>query len=142
MKAALGSLGYLSAGPRSAASGADPKDRLPQFQLYEKAENQLLSGRLDEAVATLRQILSQDPKNTLAQRDLGVAYVAKGLYAQARTALEKVVAIAPDDYVAQFELGLSFEHMGMMREAREHLEAACKISPGAQQCKKELENLR
>jgi choline-sulfatase len=141
-KAALGSLGYLSAGPRSVASGADPKDRLPQFQLYEKAENYLLSGNLDAAVATLKQILTQDPKNTLAQRDLGVAYVAKGLYPQARTALERVVATAPDDYVGQFELGLTFEHLGLMRQAREHLQAACKISPGAEQCKKELEKLR
>jgi choline-sulfatase len=141
-KAALGSLGYLSAGPRSVASGADPKDRLPQFQLYEKAENQLLSGNPDAAIATLKQILSQDPMNTLAQRDLGVAYVAKGLYPQARTALERVVATAPDDYVGQFELGLTFEHLGLMKEAREHLQAACKISPGAEQCKKELEKLR
>jgi choline-sulfatase len=141
-KATLGSLGYLSAGPRSVASGADPKDRLPQFQLYEKAENHLLSGNLDAAVATLKQILSQDPMNTLAQRDLGVAYVAKGLYPQARTALEHVVATAPDDYVGQFELGLTFEHLGLMKEAREHLQAACKISPGAEQCKKELEKLR
>jgi choline-sulfatase len=141
-KAALGSLGYLSAGPRSVASGADPKDRLPQFQLYEKAENHLLSGNLDAAIATLKQILGQDPKNTLAQRDLGVAYVAKGLYPQARTALERVVATAPDDYVGQFELGLAFEHLGLPREAREHLQAACKISPGAEQCKKELEKLR
>jgi choline-sulfatase len=140
-KAALGSLGYLSAGPRSAASGADPKDRLPQFQLYEKAENLLLSGRLDAAIATLRQILTQDPTNTLAQRDLGVAYVAKGLYPQARKALEKVVAIAGDDYVAQYELGLTFGHLGMTKDAREHLQAACTISPGAQQCKQELEKL-
>lgn len=141
-KAALTSLGYLSAGPRSSVSGADPKDRLPQFQLYEKAENHLLSGRVDEAITILRQILSQDPKNTLAQRDLGVAYVAKGLYPQARTALEKVVATAPDDYVGQFELGLTFGHLGMAKEARDHLQAACKISPGAEQCKKELEKLR
>jgi TolA-binding protein len=141
-KAALGSLGYLSSGPRSVTSGADPKDRLPQFQLYEKAENHLLSGNLDAAIATLKQILVQDPHNTLAQRDLGVAYVAKGFYPQARTALERVVAIAPDDYVAQYELGLTFEHLGMMKEARDHLQAACKISPGAEQCKKELEKLR
>lgn len=141
-KAALGSLGYLSAGPRSIASGTDPKDRLPQFQLYEKAENQLLSGNLDAAISILKQILGQDPRNTLAQRDLGVAYVAKGLYPQARASLERVVATAPDDYVGQFELGLTFVHLGMEREAREHLQAACRISPGAEQCKKELEKLR
>jgi choline-sulfatase len=141
-KAALKSLGYLSAGPGNVMSGADPKDRLPQFQLYEKAENHLLSGNLDAAIATLRQILGEDPKNSLAQRDLGVAYVAKGLYPQARTVLERVVAIAPDDYVAQFELGLTFEHLGLMEEARKHLQAACQISPGAEQCKKELEKLR
>jgi choline-sulfatase len=140
-KSALNSLGYLASGPRSTASGADPKDRLLQFQLYEKAENHLLSGRTDAAISVLKQILAQDPKNTLAQRDLGVAYVTKALYPQARTALERVVAVAPDDYVAQYELGLTFEHLNLMKEARGHLQAACKISPGAQQCKKELESV-
>jgi arylsulfatase A-like enzyme len=138
-KAALNSLGYLSAGPQGAGSGSDPKDRLPQFQLYEKAENNLLSGRVDEAIATLKQILSQDPKNTLAQRDLGVAYVSKGLYPQAKVALETVVRIAPDDYVGQYELGLTDDHLGLLKEARAHLQAACAISPGAQQSRKALE---
>jgi arylsulfatase A-like enzyme len=140
-KAALGSLGYLSSGPRGADSGADPKDRLPQFQLYEKAENYLLSGQTDTAIATLKQILSQDPKNTLAMRDLGVAYVSKGEYAQARTALERVVAIAPGDYVGQFELGLTDQHLNMFKEAQSHLQSACKISPGAQQCQNALKEV-
>jgi arylsulfatase A-like enzyme len=138
-KAVLESLGYLSAGPQGAGSGADPKDRLPQFQLYEKAENHLLSGRVDEAIALLKQILAQDPKNTLAQRDLGVAYVSKGLYTQAKAALERVAGIAPDDYVGQYELGLADDHLGLLKEARVHLQAACAISPGAQQCRKALE---
>jgi hypothetical protein len=138
-KAVLGSLGYLSAGPGGTGSGADPKDRLPQFQVYEEAENHLLSGRIDEAISALNRILSQDPKNPLARRDLGVAYVAKGMYQQAKNALEQVAVSAPDDYVAQYELGLADEHLGLLKEARTHLKAACAISPGAQQCRKELD---
>jgi choline-sulfatase len=139
-KEALRSLGYLAAGPREAAgSGADPKDRLPQFQLYEKAENHLLSGRVDAAISTLLQIVAHDPHNTLAQRDLGVAYVAKGVYQEARTFLQQVVAAAPTDYVGQFELGLADEHLGLLKEAQEHLQAACKIAPDAAQCRRELE---
>jgi hypothetical protein len=58
-RALLNSLGYLSSGPRTAAggSGADPKDRLPEFRMYEDAQLQLYHRKMTEAIATLRQLL-------------------------------------------------------------------------------------
>jgi len=59
-RALLDSLGYLSAGPRAAlgGNGADPKDRLPEFRLYEDAQVALYGRRLDEAVAILSRLLA------------------------------------------------------------------------------------
>ena len=143
-RALLGSLGYLAGGPRPAieTQGPDPKDRLPEFQLYDKALDYISAGRLDEAIATLQRLLARDPHNTLARRDLGVSYVAKGNYREAIPCFEQVLAVAPDDYVAHFELGLATLHLGRLKEALEHLQAACKIAPESAQCRKQLESLK
>jgi arylsulfatase A-like enzyme len=146
-RALLGSLGYLAAGPRTGASvgastGADPKDKLAEFQLYERAQVSLYYRHLDEAVALLSRLLAGDPKNLLARRDLGAAYVDQKAYAKARACFEQVVAAAPDDYVAHFELGIVDKNLGLMKEARSHMEAACRIAPEAAQCRVELEKMK
>jgi tetratricopeptide (TPR) repeat protein len=140
-QALLNCLGYLSAGPRAAlgGSGPDPKDRLPEFRLYEDAQVMLYNRRLGEAAAILGRLLARDPQNTLARRDLAGTYVELKDYAKARAAFQQVLAVAPDDYVTQYELGLSDERLGLMKEAEEHLRAACRIAPEAQQCRRELD---
>ncbi len=139
--AALRSLGYLAPGPQSPGkpSGADPKDRLSEYRLYEEAQDEILSGRSTQAVFILRQILERDPRNTLARRDLGVAYIQQARYAKARANLEQVVATAPSDFVARFDLGVADEHVGRYSEALEQLRAACRIAPNAGGCRRELE---
>jgi arylsulfatase A-like enzyme len=144
-KALLGSLGYLAGSPRppgSTSGGPDPKDRLPELQLYEKSQVLLYYGRLDEAIAALREIVRRDPRNTLAQRDLGAAYVERKEYSQACAAFEKVLAAAPGDYMTQFEMGIAEEHRGLTKEAITHLETACRIAPEAVQCREELAKLK
>lgn len=142
-RALLASLGYLSGSAHAATGSAmpDPKDRLPEYQLYEQAQTLLYDGRLEQAATILRQILAHDSKNTLARRDLGGTYVEQHLYEKARQCFELVVTEAPDDYMAQFELGIADKHLGLNREAVEHLEAACKVAPGAEQCRRELQDL-
>lgn len=142
-RALLDSLGYLSAGPRAAlgGNGPDPKDRLPEFRLYEDSQVMLYNRRLDEAVAILGRLLARDPHNTLARRDLAGTYVELKEYAKARANFQQVLAVAPDDYVTQFELGISDERLGLLQEAGEHLQAACRIAPEAQQCRRELETV-
>lgn len=119
----------------------DPKERLAEYRLYEKGQALLYDRRLEEAAVVFRQILTRDPKNTLARRDLGGTYVEQKLYAKARECFEQVVTAAPDDYMAQFELGIVCKRLGLTQEASEHLQAACKAAPGAEQCKRELEGL-
>jgi choline-sulfatase len=142
-RALLDSLGYLSGRSHTAAGATmpDPKDRLAEYRLYEKAQTLLYNRRLEEAAATFRQILASDSKNTLARRDLGGTYVEQHLYAKARECFEQVVTAAPDDYMAQFELGVADKNLGRTQEALEHLQIACKVAPGAEQCRRELDAL-
>jgi arylsulfatase A-like enzyme len=142
-RALLGSLGYLAGGPKTSQNaGADPKEKLPEFQAYERCELLLANHHLDEAVAQLSKLVTADPRNLLARRDLGSAYVDLKQYAKAREAFEQVLKAAPGDYVAQFELGVVDKNLGMMKEARAHLETACKIAPEAAQCRAELEKMK
>jgi arylsulfatase A-like enzyme len=140
----LASLGYLSRGPgaRAAGSGFDPKDRLPEYRLYEESMDAIAHRRLDAAVALLRKVLAQDATNTLARRDLGSCYLDLHDYAKARASFEQVVAAAPDDYASQFGLAMSDKHLGLAGEARAHFEAACGIAPRALQCRRELDALK
>jgi arylsulfatase A-like enzyme len=143
-KALLGSLGYLAGSPRTpnSSGGPDPKDRLPELQLYEKSQVLLYYGRLDDAIVALREIVKSDPGNTLAQRDLGAAYVERKQYKNARAAFEKVLAVAPADYMTEYEMGLAEEHLGLVKEAIAHVQTACRIAPEAVQCRQELAKLK
>jgi len=140
-RALLDSLGYLSSGPRAKSSGpqADPKDRLPEFRMYEGAQLLLYHRKMAEAIATLRQLLARDPHNLMARRDLGSALVETGDFAKARPAFQQVLAVAPDDYMANYEIGIAEDKLGLLKEAKEHLETACRIAPESQQSRKELE---
>ena len=141
--ALLSSLGYLSGSPsKSDGSGPDPKDRIAELQLYERALDYLSQRRLDEAIATLGQILARDPHNILARRDLGGCYIERASYAKARANFQKVVAVVPDDYMAQLELGIADEHLGLLREAIEHVQVACRLYPESAQCHRELDTLQ
>jgi len=141
--AALKSLGYLAPGSRPPVeiAGADPKDRLPEYALYEKAQNEILSGRNAEAILILRRILAQDPKNTLARRDLGIAYHAQQNDAKARENLQRVAAAAPSDFMAHFVLALADERLGFLPEALDQLRVACRIAPNSAGCRRELESV-
>jgi hypothetical protein len=68
---ALESLGYLSgAQGQSAGKGPDPKDRIAEYQLFEKSLDAFYAHRIDEAIAGLRRVLAQDPGNKPAARAL------------------------------------------------------------------------
>lgn len=139
---ALKSLGYLAPTARPGdASGADPKDRLAEYNLYEDAQHEMLSGRNTAGIAILEKILAQDPKNTLARRDVGIAYNAAQKYAKARENLKQVTEAAPSDFVAHFELGIAEEHLGNFSDAREQLQIACRMAPQSNGCKRELESV-
>jgi choline-sulfatase len=63
-KNALGSLGYLAGGQANpTATGVDPKDRIAEYQLFERALDAFYAGRLEEAIADLRRVRAQDPTN-------------------------------------------------------------------------------
>ena len=143
-KQVLESLGYLAPGPRAVTggSGADPKDKLPELLQYEDALSMMEARHYDAAIAALRAILNQDPRNLLARRDLGVSLIEKHEFEKAAEELRRVVAASSEDYVTRYELGIAEEGLGHYRAARDQFEFACRIAPGARQCKDAIERVR
>ena len=134
----LNSLGYVAPGPHPTGPQPDPKDRLPEYRLYENSMDAQAHGHPAQAAALLQQILTQDPTNTLARRDLGSCYLDLRQYEKARAALEKVAIAAPNDYATQYGLGLANKHLGHNEEARQNFEAASRLAPNSSQARREL----
>jgi len=96
----LGSLGYTAAGKQSARNpAADPKDKLPEQEAYERGLTLLYSGRYDQAILALRRIVAADARNLPALGALGEAYLRLGNAARAlelwQQALERDPAYRP-----------------------------------------------
>jgi hypothetical protein len=68
----LQSLGYLAGSPArgDAGSGADPKDKIAEYQLFEKALDEFYAHQVDAAIANLERLLAKDPGNQPAKRAL------------------------------------------------------------------------
>jgi arylsulfatase A-like enzyme len=79
-RTALESLGYLAGNRRSqsATEGPDPKDRLPEYQIFEKSLDAFYGHRLEAAISGLRRVVAQDPGNLPARGTLGQVYLSAG----------------------------------------------------------------
>jgi len=93
--AALKSLGYLAGSQRKGSEGPDPKDRLPEYQLFEKALDAFYAHRLDAAIGGLRRVLTLDPGNLPARGTLGQVYLSAGKLEAAIREWKAALAIDP-----------------------------------------------
>jgi tetratricopeptide (TPR) repeat protein len=87
-------------------------------------------------------ILTTDPKNLLARRDLAVALIEQKDYPHALAELQQVAAAAPDDYITRYESGIANEAMGHLREAADQFDAALRIAPNSTQAKEAVQRFR
>lgn len=89
----------------------------------------LLSGRINEAIAELSTAASLDPKLTEAHNLLGVAYDKKGFGDQAKNSYERAVKMEPEDADTLNNLGFSLYQNGNYRAAVDRLKRAVKLAP-------------
>ena len=79
-----------------------PKDALKQFEQGVKAEKK---NRREEALRHYQRAVELAPQFYAARNNLGLAYMAKADFANARQQFEKVISINPADTEAYFNLG-------------------------------------
>jgi len=102
--------------------GTDVQAQSPPTDLYEKAVQDRLAGRLDDAVMELRQYLVVAPKDADAWLNLGLAYSAKHEYATAEDTFLRGLAIAPDYADLRIAYARIAYFQGRRNEARQRLE--------------------
>jgi tetratricopeptide (TPR) repeat protein len=124
----LGSLGYTAGGKQTPQGApADPKDKLAEQEAYERGLTLLYSGRYDQAILTLRRIVTGDARNLPALGALGEAYLRSGNAPRAlelwQQALERDPAYQP-----------AAELIGEYWLARKDYAKACRFLPTAPQC--------
>lgn len=131
-RGALESLGYLSGGARTGGRGGgpDPKDKLAEYNLYEKALTALYSGRPDNAIAGLRSALAEDPHNTLARYYLGDAYLRSGKPDDAVREWTSALAFDPEYAPADEAIGAVWLGRQDYAKARTFFEQALAVAPG------------
>lgn len=96
---------------------------------------------MTERLELLKNILAQDPKNTLARYGLAMEYGKTGRLEDAVTEYRELVAHNPDYAYAYFQGGQALEKLGRTEEAREMyaqgVEAATRV--GDQHARSELQ---
>jgi tetratricopeptide (TPR) repeat protein len=105
--------------------------------LVTKAETQLEANSVDEAIATYRQALNQDPKNTAAANGLSDALTAKAVAMSATDPnnsatiglLEEAVTLDARNDVAFAKLGDAYDAANEDAKARASYEKAVQINP-------------
>ncbi len=94
-----------------------------------------------DRLALLRNILAEDPKNTLARYGLAMEYAKAGRLEDAVTEYKALVANNPDYSYAYFQGGQALERLGRTEEARDMyrqgIEAATRV--GDQHARGELQ---
>lgn len=136
----LESLGYVSAGPAagSESSKIDPKDRLLEYRLYQRALHSLETGHLNDAIPTFREILDQDPHNTVARFHLGESFLAARRNYDALREWRTVLSYDPGYAPAAQALGEFWLARGDYPRARARLEQALAAAPDNPQTLLEL----
>jgi choline-sulfatase len=129
-RGALESLGYLG-GARTGGRGGgpDPKDKLAEYNLYEKALTALYGGRPDGAIAGFRAALAKGPHNTLARYYLGDAYLRSGKPDDALREWTAALAFDPEYAPADEAIGALWLARQDYARARSFFEQALAVAP-------------
>ncbi len=127
---ALESLGYLG-GSRAGggSSGADPKDKLPEYNLFEKALAAMYAGRHQEAVTGFRRLLAGDSRNSLARYYLADACLRAGQSASALREWENLLRMDPEYVPAAEALGAWWMGREDYAKARAYFQKALAAAP-------------
>ena len=130
--AALRSLGYLGGGDSrtaSTVSGIDPKDRIGDFEMQNRAILLAASGRLTESNALLQQLIRKLPDVPELRASLGLNMQRMGRHADAVREFQEVVKRSERDPVARFNLALSYYQLRQFEPAIQNLQKALEIEP-------------
>ncbi len=123
----LAALGYLSAGPSSAATGPldDPKDRIGTFEELRKGMGEMTGGRPEKANEIFTRLLAENPRMLDVWDMKARTLAALGRSEESLAALKKTVELAPEAARGPYliEVANMCLQLGKWEEAERHVEA-------------------
>jgi arylsulfatase A-like enzyme/Tfp pilus assembly protein PilF len=128
--AALGYVGgatsrrHLEERPRG-----DPKDKIRLYNLMKRAGGESLEGRVDEAIATVKQALAEDPEIVEAYMLLGNFQKKAKRPGDAIAAYKEALRRDGEHQGALFSLALAYKDEGRLEDARAGFERARELDP-------------
>jgi tetratricopeptide (TPR) repeat protein len=116
-------LAALAQQPKAHQPVAPPRDPMSE------AMQDLDAGKTQQAIATLKEVLAQNPDNFAVWFNLGIAYSLAGEDGEAVTSFHKVLTLEPMLYEAQLNLAQLLMRQKKYAEAIEFLTQAAEQKP-------------
>ena len=98
---------------------------------FEKASQASQKGRIDEAIAHLRNAIAISPTFVIAHNDLGVHLLSRGKLEPAAEALQRAVNLDSTAFNPALNYGIVLVHLHRFAEARDSLDKALKLQPNS-----------
>lgn len=121
-----------STSPAPEASGAIDSSQALALELLDKGKVLLANGYQSEAIASLSQATSLNPKLYEAHNLLGIAYESKGMRNLALRSFEAALKGKHDDPEHLNNMGYLLMRNGDFEDAIKHLKKAVKLAPNEQ----------
>jgi choline-sulfatase len=129
----LAALGYVAGSISSkkieGPARGDPKDKIELYNLMKEASTLSFAGKVDEAIATVRQALATDPEIVEGYLLLGNFYKKVKRPEDAIAAYRDALARDNEHQNALFSLALAYKDEGRLDEARVGFERARALDP-------------
>jgi arylsulfatase A-like enzyme/Flp pilus assembly protein TadD len=130
--AALNSLGYAAVSTaKSSAStaGADPKDRIADFEANRLAVSISSQGNASEAGKILERLSAKYPDIPDLLISLGVSLRNQGRQQEAATAFRKALSVDPTNVRGHFDLAITYHELQRSEEALKELQLILTMAP-------------
>jgi tetratricopeptide (TPR) repeat protein len=107
------------------AMGTDPA------QIFQRGQDALASGKLEEAERDFRQVLQLDPQSGAAYTNLGVVYMRRKQWAKALDTLQKAEHLLPQVPGIRLNIGLAYYRQNEFLKAIPAFESVVREQPQA-----------
>lgn len=126
----LNALGYVTdQSTETDATGADPKDRIQSWELFQTGQELVRQKRYDRAVILLRHLLATDPDNITAKGSLAQSLLALGLRDQALKHYQEMIAKSPHNDAPYLAAARILRESKQFEDAHNTLQALLALQP-------------
>jgi arylsulfatase A-like enzyme/Tfp pilus assembly protein PilF len=129
----LAALGYVGGGVSARhledRPRGDPKDKIRLYNLLKQAGSSSTEGRIDEAIAQVREALSADPDIVEGYMLLGNFQKKAKRPAEAVASYKQALERDPEHQGALFSLAIAYKDQGQLKDAQVGFERARALDP-------------